>query len=1030
MTERRVIFCLLFLIVLSLATDHSCPAKETPESPAVNDKSDAAEPLLFNKKDWELPSTESVSNGGKTLRLRKSNGAERATTNVKYRRATLEFEARFANFDPGVKYYLGFMSRDPWAQHVIWLISERNRFSLQTAQGGNSRFVPGSATDELEINRWYPVRLEWKKGAVDRLERRSDRVTLTFDGNVLGTFGNLETMPETMIRVVFDAVSQVSSEAAVDIRNVKITPHGDLARQATLSLDVPLPPAANLLDKTLALENASARVHDNKATLANGFLVCDIDLNALQITRLVNKYTNSEMIHAGSRLFVMNAQGEDIPNSDYQLLDTQAISNADLSVVCARWKSAQAALHIDLQIALAKDSQEITLSLEAKNLGDKLLTLGITNPFLENIRIGESVEDDWYFFPMMSGWCGKLPVRLRHAYGYMACMQWLAVFDPVVGGGVFTYSRDDTGMPRNLLVNKREKADEDPASHNTSGFAEEDPGEIFNRLPGSAMAVRHMRYELEAGQSARLPDAVLGISHGDWHDGFNHYKQWVHTWFKKAYRAPQWFMDNYEYISQHDKGGSWPSSGFMDKAEDRYVFAERMGDSEVGAMTEWAYWWDNPQERRDSVPSEYSITRNGHGDYDYNDRRGGLEAFREEISRIHEKGGRVQLYMLAVGCSDDSRIGKAHGAEWGRMSSSGNYTTDWIMPGRGYNGCMYVDGWQQHISGRMSTILRETGADAYRLDVASLLYQCYNPGHAHYDGSIRSTVSSKQMGRLLVRSSREARQANPQAALMTEHAGNEYLAQYIDGYLTQQFWLDTPFFGDLRGLNGYNLVFMRFLIPQVKVILFGFEPADGGRRAFFNAVGQDRGGARGEILEYLVRSQRVLIENGDAVHTLNPEPMIPTLQPGLMANAFPGSTKRLWTLQNRLDTPIAGDLLAVDTRKNVHYVEMFHDVSLTGKPRGGKTIISGRLEPREVICIAELPKALQAELAGQTLSVTVKQPQADMRVDCYVGPDDREKAINLPLREGKGSIRVSGKDKIIVKLFQGSYLLDQAILPQ
>ena len=63
------------------------------------------------------------------------------------------------------------------------------------------------------------------------------------------------------------------------------------------------------------------------------------------------------------------------------------------------------------------------------------------------------------------------------------------------------------------------------------------------------------------------------------------------------------------------------------------------------------------------------MTRFNEGDYDYNTRRGGLPAFREEISRIHEKGGRIQVYMVSRGCSDTSRIGKAHGEEWGRMDS-------------------------------------------------------------------------------------------------------------------------------------------------------------------------------------------------------------------------------------------------------------------------------------------------------------------------------------------------------------------------
>jgi hypothetical protein len=600
----------------------------------------------------------------------------------------------------------------------------------------------------------------------------------------------------------------------------------------------------------------------------------------------------------------------------------------------------------------------------------------------------------------------------------MAWMQLLSVFDSVVGGGVFTYTCDKEGVPKNLIINKRNLSNEDPVPHSTGGYSEDDPGEIFGTTPATAMAIRHLRYELKANESCRLPNAVIGVSKGDWHDSFNHYKAWVRSWFQKRYHTPRWLMDNYDYISR------WPNA-FLDKDEQRYVYSENMGINEKDALTEWFGWWNYPKHEGASKgeAGDFAI-----GDYDYSPRAGGLEGFRNEVENIHKKRGRIMLYTNPTACWQESSIGKLHGIEWARMNPDGRHSSDWYEGNLGYNACCYEDGWQKHISERLASVLKETGADAYRLDVAAILYPCYNPNHKHYDGTFRSAVSSERMAGFLDQCSAEARRVNPDAAVLTEHAGTEYLAQYIDGYLTQQFRWDSSFFAQFRGMSSYNLVFMRFLLPELKVLVFGLDPEDGGRRAFFNAVGQDRSSLQGEALRYFNRTHRVLIENGDAAGTMYPEPLIPTLQAGLMANAFPGDSKRLWTLCNRNSTVVKGELLAVEVKKDVHYVEALNDVPLLSAIKSGKMIISGDIEPQQVICIVELPKILNAQLSGKTLKISVNKQDSGLHVEFFVGEDDQDKVSKLYLEEGKCEAQISSSGNIIVKLIRDKYLLDQVII--
>ena len=1022
MNEKKIV---LLAILFIFSATNFCKADDVNKTASNKITETEKTYIKIDEEHWKLPSPECAIEAGKKLVLRKAKSVLRVTSKAKYRYATLEMEVRFGCFEKGIHYYIGFMSRDPWAKNVVWLNNDgSNIFYLRTAKNGQGNTISASATPKLETNKWYKFRIEWKPGAVDRLERRSDTVAFYLDDRAIGTYGDFDTMPESMIPVVFDAASQTPSEAVMEVRNIQITSHGKTVKQATLSKEIPVPPPLYEPDNPIVLQNPSAKVQEGKGIIENGFLHCEIDLKSLSITHLLNKYIKDEVINGSSRLFVINAQGNDIPNSDYELLEAKASSYENKAELYVSWQSKKNSLKVNLNLYIKRDSQEMLLSLEAQNLGTELLTLGITAPFIEHIKIGDEVEDDYYFYPMMTGWCGKLPARMRNAYGYMAYMQLLAVFDPVVGGGVFTYTLDAEGMPKNLIVNKRHHADEDPVPNNTSGFSDEDPGEIFSRIPSTAMAVRHLRYELKSGQSCNPPKAIIGVSHGDWHDSFNHYKHWVRSWFHKGYKLPRWFRDNYDYISQHPHGGAWPTSGFMDKPEKKYVYAERMGDSEVGTMTEWAFWWEYPE----NVTGKGQAANYAIGDYDYSERRGGLKAFRKEINRIHEKGGRIQLYTNPNACWKDSRIGRTNGAEYGRKNRNGNYTYDWVEPGLGYNPCGYVEGWHQHMSERMAIILKETGADSYRLDVSALIYPCYNSLHEHYDGTIRSAVSPKAMGRFMETCSSEARKANPDAVIMTEHAGNEFTAQFIDSYLTQQFRWDSPFFAPFRGMSAYNLVFMRFLLPEVKTLIFGFDPEEGGRRALFNGLGQDRGDAQGEVLRYMTRTHRLLSENGDAIEGLHPEPLIPTLQDGLMANAFPGKNKRIWTLCNRNSKPITGELLAVEVKDNTHYVEILHDTPLSAMTKNDKTIVSGRIELEEVICIAELPKTLKVQLDGKKLKVNIDKQEPEMHVEFFAGDDDQNKASRLFLQNGRGEVEITSNGKVIVKLIKDKYLLDQVVI--
>ena len=986
-------------------------------SPGGN-RNEVAYPL--GAGDWVVSKSKWQPGADGNLRVEFAKEAQRLTSNPKFRYGILEMEVRFSRLD-GVNYYLGFMSRDPWAENVVWLNNDgRDRFILRTAKQGKHADVPRSETPKIEPGSWHKLRIEWQQGAADRLERNPDRVRFYLNDKLLAEHQSLDSIPDKHIPVVFDAIPQGDVSGSLEIRNLRVfTSKESVRKEALLSAEAALPPVTKI-NPSPKPGPVSATIKDGMAELDNAFLRCRIDLKALRIVGLQNKFTGVQMLSEPSRIFLLNESGRDLAEPGYRLVEATPSNSSEGASVKVLWTNADAGVKALLTMRLAKDAAAVLCKLDFENVSAKAMTIGLTAPLLEHIQVSRRVEDDHCFFPFMTGVCGSLPLHLRHGYGYMAWMQLLSVFDPVKGGGVFVYPRDASGTPKVLVANKRHKSDEDPVVHTTGGFAEENPGEIFGEQPGTALAVRHLRRELKPGKSGDFPEWCMGVGGGDWRDGFEDYRQWVRSWFHKKFDTSRWFRDTYEYISQHPNGGNWPSpGGFMDESESRYVFSERMGPTEVGSMTEWAFWWEYPREYVSPGGGDFQTTQYREGDLFYNVRRGGLPAFREEIKRIHDKGARLQLYALSIGLSDASEIGKKHGAEWGRKMKNGQYSTDWVEPGKGYNACLYVKGWREHFSTRLAEVLRETGADSCRLDVAATFYQCFNPDHPHYDGSVLSSVSPPDMAEFLGLCSRRVREANPEAAVMVENCGTEHAAQFHDGYLTQLFNFNTAFMGPLRGMSRHNLIFLRFLLPEVKVYIFGYDHEDGGRRAFFNAAGQDRGGARGESLLQVQRMQTVLAENGDAVWGDQPEPLVPTLQEGLLANYFPGERKRIWTLWNRASKPIEGELISIAGRK---------DVPLAASVKGGRTVISGKLAPDEVVCIAELPKRLNVRRDDSVLRVEVRQAGGNHRLDLVSGRDEAKNTSRVALSKGKAQVKWPDAEKVVLKLFSDGYLLDQVVV--
>jgi len=806
---------------------------------------------------------------------------------------------------------------------------------------------------------------------------------------------------------------------------------------------IPLPIRPKRHDGPLPQKPPEVRLENGHAVLENGFLECSLSLDSGPlITGLENKFISQDIIDGHSRLFLVHQGAKLIGNSRFKRISASVKETDTASSLRTVWRCSDVPLDLDMRIRI-DSSPEMSWQATIRNTGLETEVFRVTCPVLEHIRVGDLVRDDLYFYPLESGICGGLDYEFRHAYGFTLSMQIMNVFDPAVGGGVYTFAKDDSGYPKILVLRKMSGAGKARPAYAAIPYPGQDPGRLFDndRQAGTAMAIHHLEFQLAPGQSARLPEIAVGVHEGDWHDPLRRYSRWAHTWFRKALPTPRWYLDTYTYLSGHRLRGlhllsqKRDTPGYWDTTRNEFSYSRQMGLAEENSLMEWAYWWRHDQDGR-TTPGQVEaatreipdITLRQYGDYDYDPDLGGVEALRKEVARIHDKKGRLLLYTHYDACWQGTRIGEAHGKEWAQMDRPGQYSTRYLGLNEGWKMCPYISGWRGHFGPLMARRVQETGADGYRLDTGAFMYPCHNPGHDHYDGTARSSLSPKSMGQFLLACQKSVRAVNPEAITTTEHAGSDYLTQFTDGYFSQNLvWVGNPATNKFRSLNQYRIVFTRFYFPEVKTAIHGPQPwSEAVTMGLFNACAPVCMRREGVFRFDAVR------ENGDAFNSLlEPEPLVDTLVDGLYANYFPGPNKRVWTLYNRTGRRLDGPLIQVPASQGVHYVEVYNDLPVKSLAVGQDLRLSAPVGNEDVICIAQLPQILVAKAKGNAIEVDATRGDArGCTLEVAYDADIPGARTSVPLTAGKATVTLPEPlpAKAILKLMKGYYLVDETVL--
>jgi len=807
----------------------------------------------------------------------------------------------------------------------------------------------------------------------------------------------------------------------------------------------PLPRLPNMVPPICAPRGAEAdrpptcRVDGENVTLQNANLRCRFSTaeGRLRLVSLYNEPAAAEMLRQRTDcpLWLVEVDGKRYAGSrDFVCREVRARRDGHgfSAVLLCEPVGLEAALEVRID-------DELRLGLSLANRGAKDVDFKTAFPVLASLAISDDPGDDYYFFP---AGCivSDSPVVIRRGYGdHEALYQLIDLFSPSRGAGMAVRSTDDDGRHKVLTLRKHVPGQAPLMQDNWRTRTAEEflwtnslAGGSFEAVAGTSVAFEYLRRTRRPGEWFAPKEAALRAHAGDWHVPMRAYAEWCHRAWK--FRP---LPSRLTPVVNMAAAGWGQGFLFRDGKYRTDIIRPRCDCIELMSWWDWSPLgpWSTPFERIRDVLTEAELKRwssyfvkdpvtgqtmwnNQPGDYDgYNERFGGLAAFRKAIETYRRMGPLVTLYTDPIRCDDNTKLGRSHGREWGVVQPDGQYVKSYHV----WNMCHDVAEYRQWVAQAMQRVLRETGADGIRLDeYGHRGWACFNKLHKHTFAEWGTTEWQRAIAETTRLIRRAMDEVNPTSVLTTEHPGYDHLLPFIEGCITYDL---TVLASPLRPLE-CNL--QRFYFPECKAYEMDHRGADRRhRKRFWNAVGSF-GAMYPENLDIALR------ENADAFDGRDCEPLVPTLVERLYANRFAAGQKTIYTLYNATGHTRAAPVLRLPRRAGWHAVELLGATEVECRPEGEELVASVYVPSEDVACLAWLPKRLEAEQGPERIEVRLDAACPGCQVS--VG-DANGKALVTRETGGRGqalSIELkdlaAGTSPACVKLLKNGRLLDLAPL--
>lgn len=942
-----------------------------------------------------------------SLRLSPKEGGCHIVSDEKFRRASLEFEVKASSLsrDSTIFYYFGFHNTQPWTQDLLWLVVQDNVIKLQARENGGP--FHELRVGEMPLGRWVKF----------SMIRDGKHVTLKMDGKTVADFSAPEVSDRPMS--AFFGANTIRGATFADLQVDSIQVDGDPNSQGTSARQIRQPGEEEM--RLLSSQEKftgpgwETGMKDGIITLSSPESFYALSVTEGLAWKRIDRISTSGVI-AGmtpdslSPLYTVKAGDRELDSRDLPLKKlTLSADRPRLEIVQFDSNTGVEAV---FSAELGGDSG-LVLSLRITNRRDAALPVQPIFPVLQNIRIAGDLDGMGYFFPWRGGLMGSVRCNLATEYGGLGWMQVMAAFNAKARSGIFFFPEDATGMIKGLMLKKAFKGGADKLNFNEIIYPGDLPGLNLATTDGLGMACYYPRRNLAPGESMVMPTTRLKAYAGDWREPLKEYVAWTRGWYRPV-TSPRWFRDSYVFLNQH------PQS-YYDKETKNYKGAKALQGSEN--VVQWAFW---ESLKAPHVGPHY----NGNPEYQPGDfvpsiARGGLDSFKKEIDAYRQKGARFTPYINYRFCLRASEVGTKH-EDWAAIKEPGGDYTWLPFPPENLNMCFYEsDKWPAFLAETCKRLVSETGIDGVYLDELCLQYPCHNPSHEHAKRG--ESTSTADMARNLTMVRNAMQEVNPEAILMTEHAGSDYMSQFINGSWDQTFFQAFPFAEQYFDAN--RLVYFRFCFPSFKLVEWGMSKRHV-NRYFFNGMGWDFGTGDTALSRVLGHT---LKETSDAISTLTPEPLVGTSHAGLLANRFDAPDKIVYTLYNVHDQPLTG-FISEQAPFAGHYVELVDDVEIGASPSGK---LSLSIPPETVRAVVLLKNILKASVSAGNVAVSVPDDfrQGELRV--YPDLDDSQllssKGVKIDLREGRAEFSIdqtfaARPRRLILKLCRNGYLQDERIL--
>ncbi len=897
----------------------------------------------------------------------------------------------------------------------------------------------GEQTPEgVKLAAGQSARVEWHPDALDRFEPA--QVTVQADGAV--TFAWLD---ET--GVAQDAVEGLSQTLEADrsemvgglvLTATEVATIKGVTLRGTRNFHprpepIDMAPVVKLCPPMEPPQPASCVIEGNTATLTSPSVRCTFNTDGkLRMTSLFNEYLRTEMLRSPEDvlLFLVDvAETRYAGSQDFVCEDVTPVEDGFVATLTM----AEPALRAELTARV--DDEGLRLGMVMSNAGEASVDFKVAFPHLAGLAASDDLADDYYFFPWGGGIIASRPAIIRRGYGdHEAIYQVMDIFSPAKGAGLYLRADDAEGWHKVLAMRKHVPgvSEENADRLGMRGRPEfKWTNSLTQQVAGMAVAYEYQRRTREPGESFAPAEVVVAGHPGDWHVAMQRYADWAHeVWQFRPYPSKL-------HTARNMIAAGWATGYlFRDGAYRTDIIKPRTNCIELMSWWDWSNVgpFGTPLDQLDTIMDAAAIERwksyivpdpvtgetmwnNQPNDYTgYNERFGGLPAFREAIETYHELGSDlVTLYTDPFRLDDACELGQAHGEQWGVVGDDGEKTTNYYV----WNPCHDLPAVREWVAEAMGRVMRETGADGIRLDeYGHRGWACYDETHEHTYAEFGITQWNKAVSETCRMVHEEMDKVRPDLVLTTEHPAYDYMLQYLEGCITYDYTVQAS---PLRPLECNA---QRFYFRECKPYELDHRGADvKDHKKFWNAVES--------FGRYYPQKFYTILDQSEDVYWLGEAyPLLVTSgrADDVYVNRFSGDGKVLYHLYNATGYTFEGTALSVGLRESEHLFDLLECAEVTPEMRNGLAYVSFYLGRDDVACIAQLQRRLSVTRDGNALSVTVAGEAAGMTLS--VADINGGELLAQEAKTGVNTLDLAqmaaGASPMCVKLLRGKTLVDVA----